>query len=152
MNRRDKARLKTALNDDLTIINEAGELFFNLHQASNTTHQLTAKEFASIFNAVTTLGNTMTEYAFKCLNLSMYQDNYKTLAGGSLRKPELINVRFAEKDKQVLSDIDDLAKEFIKRAKQVYGDDSHYYLTYSDLIALGYSLVELSYKFDAITW
>lgn len=152
MNRKDKARLKSALNDDLTIVVEAGELFVNLHQASNATHQLTAKEFASIFNAVTTLGNTVGEYAFKCLSLSMYQGNYKTLAGGSLRKPELINIKFAKKDEQVLSEIDDSAKDFIRRAKQVCGDDSHYYLTYSDLIALGYSLGELSYKFDTITW
>lgn len=150
MNRKDKARLKAALNDDLTIVTEAGSLFVDLHQASNTTHQLTVKEFASIFNAVTTLGNTVAEYGFKCFNLSMSQDSYKTLAGGSLRKPELINIRFAGKYKQVLSEIDDSAKEFIRRAKQVYNDDSHYYLTYSDLIVLGYALGELTYKFDEI--
>ena len=150
MNKRDKARLKAALNDDLTIVAEAGGLFVDLHQASNTTHQLKVKEFANIFNAVTTLGNTVAEYSFKCFNLSMYQDNYKTLAGGSLRKPKLINIRFADKDKLVLNELDDLAKEFIRRAKQVCNDDSHYYLTYSDLIALGYVLGELTYKFDEI--
>lgn len=149
MNFKDRAKLKHALSHELNIIDGAVAAFI---ERPDENKQLKVKEFAVIYNAVSQLGNLACEYAFKHLNLGMCQDKYKTLSGGSLRRPELINIKFAKKDEQVLSEIDDSAKEFIRSAKQVYGDDSHYYLTCSDLIALGYSLGELSYKFDAITW
>lgn len=149
MNFRDRTKLKHALRHELAIIDKASTDFI---ERPEDNHQLTVKEFAVIYNAVSQLGNVACEYAFKHLKVGMYQDNYKTLAGGSLRKPELINVRFAKKDAAALSEIDDCAKLFISHSKKVYSNDSYYGLTDSDLIHLGYALSQLQIAHDPITW
>lgn len=149
MNFKDRAKLKNTLANELTIIGEATTAFI---ERPEEYHQLTVREFAVIYNAVSQLGNVACEYAFKHLNLGMCQDKYKTLAGGSLRKPELINVRFAKKDAVILNEIDDCAKEFMRQSKKVYNDDCHYHFSSTDSIFLGHALSQLQIAYDGITW
>lgn len=149
MNYKDKARLKAHLLNDLTIVEQAIPL---LIENNDKPLNVPVNEYAKIYNAVVRLGNTACEYAFKNLNTAMYQGNYKTLAGGSLRKPELINIRFAKKDAAALSDIDERANEFMRIAKKADCYGKYYQITTSERIYMAHAMSELLIAYDFITW
>jgi hypothetical protein len=147
MNNKDRARLKCHLVEPITAIECAIE---SLSAIESYPHKISNKEFAVIYNSVSVLGNTECEYAWKCFNIGMNQDEYKTLAGGSLRKPELISLRFTKDDANTLSEIDDRAKEFLKQSKAIYSDDGSHYLTDSDSTHLIHRLGEFLYTYERI--
>ena len=147
MNYKNRARLKCHLIEPITAIEGAIE---SLSAIKSYPHKISNKDFAVIYNSVSALGNTACEYAWKHFNFTMNQESYKTLAGGSLRKLELISVVFTKEDRNILSEIDDRAKEFIKVSKAIFSDDSFHYLTESDSIHLIHKLGEFLYTYERI--
>lgn len=143
----DRSRLKCHLAEPISVIEGAIE---SLSAIESYPHKISNKEFAVIYNSVSVLGNTACEYAWKYFNLGMNQDCYKTLAGGSLKKPELISLRLTKDDANILSEIDDKGKEFLKQSKAICSDDSSHYLTDSDSTHLIYRLGEFLYAYERI--